>query len=221
MIKEMQAAIFDLDGVIVDTAKYHYLAWKRLANQRGFDFTESDNERLKGVSRMRSLEILLEIGGVGLVDEAAKQSMAEQKNGWYVEYINKMDATEILPGVVDYIRFIQGKGVKTALASASKNAPLILERLQITPLFDVVMDSATVRNPKPDPEIFIRAAKSLGIRPEYCVVFEDAEAGIEAAKRAGMASVGIGKPAILKEADMVVAGFQPLLALFPFQGKSR
>jgi beta-phosphoglucomutase len=172
MIKEMQAAIFDLDGVIVDTAKYHYLAWKRLANQRGFDFTESDNERLKGVSRMRSLEILLEIGGVSLLDEAAKQAMAEQKNGWYVEYINKMDATEILPGVVDYIRFIRGKGVKTALASASKNAPLILERVQISSLFDVVMDSATVHNPKPDPEIFTRAAESLGIRPEYCVVFE-------------------------------------------------
>src|SRR5689334_6816036 len=126
MIKEMQAAIFDLDGVIVDTAKYHYLAWKRLANQRGFDFTENDNERLKGVSRMRSLEILLEIGGVQLLDEAAKQSMAEQKNGWYVEYISKMEAEEILPGVVDYIRFIRGKGVKTALASASMNASLIL-----------------------------------------------------------------------------------------------
>jgi beta-phosphoglucomutase len=213
MIKEMQAAIFDLDGVIVDTAKYHYLAWKRLANQRGFDFTENDNERLKGVSRMRSLEILLEIGGVSLLDEDAKQSMAEQKNGWYVEYINKMEAEEILPGVVDYIRFIRGKGVKTALASASKNAPLILERLQISSLFDVVMDSAQMRNPKPDPEIFTRAAEELGVRPEYCVVFEDAEAGIEAAKRAGMGSVGVGKPGILKEADMVIAGFRQLIAV--------
>jgi beta-phosphoglucomutase len=214
MIREMRAAIFDLDGVIVDTAKYHYLAWKRLANEYGFDFTEVDNERLKGVSRMRSLEILLEIGGVNLLDEAAKQTMAEQKNSWYVEYINKMEAAEILPGAVDYIRFIQKKGIKTALASASRNASLILERLQITSLFDVVMDSATVRNPKPDPEIFTRAAENLGVGPEYCVVFEDAEAGIEAAKRAGMATVGIGKPTILREADMVIPGFQLLLALF-------
>lgn len=217
----MHAAIFDLDGVIVDTAKYHYLAWKRLANEYGFDFTVLDNERLKGVSRMRSLEILLEIGGVSPLDEAAKQTMAEQKNGWYVEYINKMEAAEILPGAVDYIRFIQRKGVKTALASASRNASLILERLQITSLFDVVMDSATVGNPKPDPEIFTRAAENLGVGPEYCVVFEDAEAGIEAAKRAGMASVGIGKSAILKDADMVIPGFQPFLALFLFEVKNR
>src|SRR5689334_1750473 len=212
MIREMRAAIFDLDGVIVDTAKYHYLAWKRLANDLGFDFTESDNERLKGVSRMRSLEILLEIGGL-TPDDAARQAMAEQKNAWYVEYIGKMQATEILPGVVDYIGFIQQKGVKTALASASKNAPLILERLRIAPLFDVVVDSAEVENPKPDPEIFRRAAESLGIRPENCVVFEDAEAGIQAAKRAGMGSVGVGKPEALKEADMVIAGFQQLLAV--------
>lgn len=212
MIKEMQAAIFDLDGVIVDTAKYHYLAWKRLANQLGFDFTEKDNERLKGVSRMRSLEILLEIGGLQ-ADEANRQAMAEQKNTWYVEYIGRMQASEILPGVVDYIGFIQQKGVKTALASASMNAPLILERLRIAPLFDVVVNSAEVLNPKPDPEIFTRAAESLGISPENCVVFEDAEAGVEAARRAGMGSVGVGRPEVLKEADMVIAGFPQLLAV--------
>src|SRR6188474_2528395 len=133
MIREMRAAIFDLDGVIVDTAKYHYLAWKRLANENGFDFDEADNERLKGVSRVRSLEILLEIGGVQ-ADVAARQRMAAEKNDWYVEYISKMDASELLPGSVEYIRFIRERGVKIALASASKNAPLILDLLGISPL---------------------------------------------------------------------------------------
>src|SRR6185369_2114118 len=123
MIREMRAAIFDLDGVIVATAKYHYLAWKRLANDLGFDFTETDNERLKGVSRVRSLEILLEIGGLTL-DEAGKTKIAAQKNDWYVDYISRMDESEILPGVVEYIKSIRAKGVKTAIGSASKNTPL-------------------------------------------------------------------------------------------------
>lgn len=214
MITVMQAAIFDLDGVIVDTAKYHYLAWRRLANQLGFDFTEHDNERLKGVSRVRSLEILLEIGGVE-ADEEARQSMAAQKNAWYVDYINNLDASEILPGAADYIRIIRKSGVKTAIASASKNAPLILERLQITPLFDAIIDGNMVRNTKPDPEVFLLAAEHLNVKPEHCVVFEDAEAGIEAARRAGMGAVGIGKPGQLKDADAVIAGLRQLLALFP------
>jgi len=135
MIREMRAAIFDLDGVIVDTAKYHYLAWKRLANDLSFDFTETDNERLKGVSRIRSLEILLEIGNVTLDDET-KSQLATRKNDWYVDYISHMDASEILPGAAEYLHYIRAKGVKTALGSASKNAPLILERLGISSLFD-------------------------------------------------------------------------------------
>src|SRR6185503_2594447 len=127
---EMRAAIFDLDGVIVDTATYHYLAWKRLANEHGFDFTEMDNERLKGVSRVRSLEILLEIGGLTL-DYTIQTQMATKKNEWYVEYISHMSASEILPGAVEYLKYIRAKGVKTAIGSASKNTPLILERLSI------------------------------------------------------------------------------------------
>ncbi len=153
MIREMRAAIFDLDGVIVDTAKYHYLAWKRLANENGFDFTEIDNERLKGVSRVRSLEILLEIGGL-TIDEAAKEKMAAQKNGWYIDYIQNMDASEILPGAVNYLESLRINGIKTALGSASKNAPLILERLGITGLFDPVVDGNNVHLGKPDPEVF-------------------------------------------------------------------
>lgn len=212
MINKMHAAIFDLDGVIVDTAKYHYLAWKRLANDLGFDFTETDNERLKGVSRVRSLEILLEIGGISL-DEAAKAEIAARKNEWYVDYISKMDASELLPGADDYLKLLRAKGVKTALGSASKNAPLILERLGITPLFDAIIDGNKVSKAKPDPEVFLRAADELCTPPANCVVFEDAEAGVEAALRAGMGVVGIGKSSTLKEADMLIDGLYQLVAL--------
>ncbi len=219
MIKEMRAAIFDLDGVIVDTAKYHYLAWKRLAQELGFDFTETDNERLKGVSRVRSLEILLEIGGLSFNDEA-KAQMAAKKNSWYVEYITQMDASEILPGAAEYLRLVRGRGVKTALGSASKNAPLILERLGIAPLFDAVIDGNSVSKAKPDPEVFLRGAEALGIPPASCVVFEDAEAGVEAALRAGMGVVGIGKPAVLKAADVVIGGLWQLVVLETSPAKS-
>lgn len=212
MIREMRAAIFDLDGVIVDTAKYHYQAWKRLAKDYGFDFTETDNERLKGVSRMRSLEILLEIGGLSL-DQSEKEKVAARKNAWYVDYIQHMDASEILPGAAEYLRNLRAKGIKTALGSASKNAPLILERLGISDLFDVVIDGNQVSQAKPDPEVFLRAADKLGIAPTSCVVFEDAKAGIEAALRADMGVVGIGKPTQLKDADIVLSGLWQLMVL--------
>ncbi|HLO29561.1 MAG TPA: beta-phosphoglucomutase [Anaerolineales bacterium] len=212
MIREMRAAIFDLDGVIVDTAKYHYLAWKRLAKAHGFDFTPVDNERLKGVSRGQSLAILLEIGGLS-VDEATKSKMAAQKNEWYVDYIRHMDASELLPGAVEYLHRIRLKGIKTALGSASKNAPLILERLGIAGLFDVIVDGNKVSQAKPDPEVFLRAAEELGISPVECVVFEDAEAGIQAAHRAGMGTVGIGSASTLQEAEVVIPGLAALVAL--------
>ncbi len=212
MIRKMHAAIFDLDGVIVDTAKYHYLAWKRLASECGFDFTEADNERLKGVSRARSLEILLEIGGLAF-DEAIKTQMAVRKNEWYVDYIHQMDVSELLPGAIDYLRRTRARGVKTALGSASKNAFLILDRLGISVLFDVIVDGTKVVKAKPDPEVFLHAADELGIPPANCVVFEDAEAGIEAAHRAGMGTVGIGSPSILKEADIVIPGLRELMII--------
>lgn len=214
MIHEMRAAIFDLDGVIVDTAKYHYLAWKRLANELGFDFTETDNERLKGVSRVRSLEILLEIGGLTL-DAEAKAQLAARKNDWYVDYIRQMDASEILPGAAEYLQRIREKGIKTALGSASKNAPLILERLGISSLFDVIVDGNVVSKAKPDPEVFLCAANQLGISPASCIVFEDAEAGVEAARRAGMRTVGIGKPDVLRDADVIIPGLFALEILLP------
>jgi len=212
MIHAMQAAIFDLDGVIVDTAKYHFLAWKRLAHEMGFDFSEKDNERLKGVSRDRSLEILLEIGGK-TVDAAARQALAERKNGWYVEYIQRMDRSELLAGTEQYLDKIRRLGIKTALGSASKNAPIIIDRLGIAPLFDTVIDGTQVTRAKPDPEVFQRAAAKLGILPQNCVVFEDAVAGIQAALRAGMGAVGIGKPGNLPEADVVIEGLYQLVIL--------
>ncbi|WP_294599729.1 beta-phosphoglucomutase [uncultured Rikenella sp.] len=208
----IRAAIFDLDGVIVDTAKYHYLAWRRLAGELGFDFSERDNERLKGVSRMRSLDILLEVGGFGADAFTAdrKEEMAARKNGWYVEYISRMTPDEILPGVLSFLEEVRADGVRTALGSASKNTGIILGRLGIGELFDEVVDGTMVSRTKPDPEVFLTCASMLGggILPAECVVFEDAEAGIEAARAAGMYSVGIGSPDILRKADLVVLGFE-------------
>ncbi len=210
MKDSIKGALFDLDGVIVDTAKYHYLAWKRLAAELGFDFTEEHNERLKGVSRMRSLEILLSVGGISSSKEEM-QAMAEKKNNWYVEYIKKMDESEILKGAREYLLKLKGKGIKIALGSASRNAPLILQNLGIADLFDAIIDGNKVSNAKPDPEVFLLGAKALGLEPSDCVVYEDAEAGIEAARRAGMGTVGIGKREVLKDADMVVNGLYELL----------
>ncbi len=199
----IELAIFDLDGVIVDTAKYHYLAWKRLAAELGFFFSEEHNERLKGVSRMRSLEILLEVGGIEKSPEE-KEELAARKNEWYVEYITQMDESEILPGALAFLQEAKQAGVKIALGSASKNARLILDRLGLTDLFDCIVDGTVVSKAKPDPEVFSRAAEDLNIAPNKCVVFEDAFAGIEAGRRAGMYTIGVGDPEILHEAHLVI-----------------
>ena len=205
-----QGAIFDLDGVIVDTAKYHYLAWRELALQLGFDFTKADNERLKGVSRMRSLEILLEIGGIRMPEER-KLELAARKNARYVAYISALDGSELLPGAKEYLTQLRDTGVRIALGSASKNAPLILDRLNITGLFDVIVDGNKTSKAKPDPEVFLIACRELGLEPEQCVVFEDAAAGVQAAKAAGMRVIGIGSPGQLEEADRVIGGLHEML----------
>ncbi|PYG88244.1 beta-phosphoglucomutase [Ruminiclostridium sufflavum DSM 19573] len=205
-MSEYKTAIFDLDGVIVDTAKYHYLAWKCLADELGFEFTEHDNERLKGISRRKSLEILLDIGGMRL-DEKTKITLSEKKNGWYVAFIKNISSKEILPGVIDFIKEIRSLGIKISLGSASKNARLILQNIGMTEYFDAIVDGNCVLKAKPDPEVFIAAAGRLGSERRECVVFEDAEAGIEAAKSAGMYAVGIGRRDILEKADIVVGGF--------------
>ncbi|WP_246249171.1 beta-phosphoglucomutase [Tenuifilum thalassicum] len=203
MMNSIKACIFDLDGVVVDTAKYHYLAWKRLANELGFEFTEQHNERLKGVSRMRSLEILLEVGGISLPDNEMEK-LASKKNAWYVEYIQKMTPSEILPGAKELLEELRSNGIKLSLGSASKNSPLILERIGLKNHFDAIVDGNSVTIAKPAPDIFLTAANKLGVEPEECVVFEDAEAGIEAAINAKMRTVGIGNPQILNRADVVV-----------------
>ncbi|ULO09104.1 beta-phosphoglucomutase [Paenibacillus sp. 19GGS1-52] len=212
MLQTMKGAIFDLDGVIVDTAKYHYLAWAKLADELGFAFTEEHNERLKGVSRMRSLDILLEVGGQNFSDED-KLTMADKKNKLYVEYISTLNESELLPGVKEYLIELRAHGVGIALGSASKNAVFILDKLNIAELFDVIVDGNKVTRAKPDPEVFLIACTELGLQPVDCVVFEDAEAGVQAAIAAGMQVVGIGRPEILKDADLVVAGLHVLEGL--------
>lgn len=199
----IQACIFDLDGVIVDTAVYHYQAWKRLANELGFDFTEAQNERLKGISRIRSLELILEWGGIHKT-AAEQQELATRKNDWYVSMINKMTPEEILPGAKEFLEQVRSAGLKTALGSASKNSSTILERTGLLPLFDVIVDGNSVTASKPDPEVFLKCAAALGVAPVHCVVFEDAIAGIEAARAAGMEAVGIGDSTTLTGADAVV-----------------
>lgn len=198
--------IFDLDGVIVDTAKYHYLAWKRLANQLGFFFSEENNERLKGVSRMASLEILLEVGGLTF-DEETKLALATRKNQWYLEYITAMKEDEVLPGAKKFIESVRAAGLKVALGSASRNALTILNGLKLTAYFDAIIDGNKVSKAKPDPEVFLLAAQELGISPDNCVVFEDAKAGVEAAKRAGMKCIGVGTSTELSAADIIIPGF--------------
>lgn len=201
-----KACLFDLDGVIVDTAKYHFIAWAELANELGFEFTEEHNERLKGVSRMTSLDILLEIGGVEISPEK-KLTLAEQKNTRYVSYIEKMKPDEILPGVIEFLTELKNAGIKTAIGSASKNAPMILDRLKLTGYFDAIIDGNKVNHAKPDPEVFLKGAEAVGVLPAECIVFEDAAAGVEAAINGGMKCVGIGTKKNLPKAHIVVPGF--------------
>ncbi|MCL3779876.1 beta-phosphoglucomutase [Prolixibacteraceae bacterium JC049] len=205
----IKACLFDLDGVVVDTAKYHYVAWKELANELGFEFTEEHNERLKGVSRMTSLDILLEIGGVELSD-AEKEAMAQKKNDHYVSLISKMTPDEILPGVEAFFQTIKEAGLKIALGSASKNAPTILKQINMEHYFDAIVDGNSITNAKPDPEVFLRGAELVGVDPSECVVFEDAQAGVEAAKAGGMFCIGVGEESVLKQADFVIATFNEM-----------
>lgn len=200
----IKAVIFDLDGVIVDTAHYHYIAWKRLASEFNINLTPQENELLKGVSRMRSLEIILELGNIHL-DQAEMERLADKKNKWFVEYIESIRPEEIFPGVKEFIQSLRQAGIKVALASSSKNAPRVIELLGISKEFDAIVDGTMVIQSKPHPEIFLLAAKKLGISPADCVVFEDAEAGVEAAVAAGMKCVGVGAEAQLGKANRVIA----------------
>jgi beta-phosphoglucomutase len=209
MAAELKGCIFDLDGVIVDTARYHFLAWKRLAEELGFEFTEKENEMLKGVSRMTSLDILLAAGKIEK-DSAEKERLAVKKNEWYINYIRKLTPSDILPGAVELLDEMHSHGIKCAVGSASKNARLILDRLRITDRFDAIIDGTRVESAKPDPEVFVMAAREMGLRYDEVIVFEDAVAGVEAANRAGMKCIGVGKPETLRKATTVVPDLSEL-----------
>ncbi|MBW1617395.1 MULTISPECIES: beta-phosphoglucomutase [Empedobacter] len=211
-----KAFIFDLDGVIVDTAKYHYLAWKKLANNLNIDFTHEHNELLKGVSRVRSLEIILGLGNVEASDEQ-KNEWLIQKNKEYLEYIDKMDDSEILPGVMDVLNFLKENNQPIILGSASKNARPILEKVNILNYFDDIVDGNDVSNAKPDPEVFIVGAKKANQTNENSIVFEDSVAGIEAANVAGMTSIGIGEDSVLNEAKYNFKNFTEISEDFLFE----
>jgi beta-phosphoglucomutase len=198
--------LFDLDGVLVDTAQYHFLAWQRMAAELGIHFGEAENEQLKGVSRAESLNRILAWGGKSLSD-AEKQHWMTLKNDWYLELVRGMPADDYLPGAHEFLSASRAAGIKVALGSASKNAPLILERLGWIPLFDALVDGNVVTASKPDPEVFLEGARRLGLKPEECVVFEDSEAGVEAARRGGMKVVGIGHGL---DADLLVSGLDQL-----------
>jgi beta-phosphoglucomutase len=201
-----KAFIFDLDGVIVDTAKYHYLAWKKIANDLAIDFTHEHNELLKGVSRVRSLDIILDLGKIEASQED-KDKWLFEKNENYLSYLVDMDDSEILPGVLPILKYLKEKKQLIALGSASKNARPILEKTGTLDYFDAIVDGNDVSNAKPDPEVFLLAAKLLGIKPEDSIVFEDSVAGIQAANIGGMVSVGIGEASTLHEAKHLFKDF--------------
>jgi len=208
-MKMHKGFIFDLDGVIVDTAKFHYLAWRKLANNFGFDITEDQNEQLKGISRVKSLEIILEWGKVNLSQDEFMEQMA-LKNDNYLSYISTMTKKDLLPGVSNVIDYLSENNIPFALGSASKNARIILEKTGLIQKFDAVVDGNDVTKAKPNPEVFLIAASQLKIEPENCIVFEDSVAGIQAANAAEMISVGIGEKDILNEADFIFSDFNEI-----------
>lgn len=198
--------IFDLDGVIVDTAKYHFLAWRKLAENIGVSFTEKENEQLKGISRLKSLEKILEWGNKTISEEDFMELMA-LKNDDYLTYINKMNKEEILPDVERVLNYLIQKKQGIALGSASKNATTILEKVSLYKKFEAIVDGNDVIKGKPNPEVFLKAAQALNLEPNQCIVFEDSVAGIQAANCAGMISIGIGNQSVLNEADFVFKDF--------------
>lgn len=206
MKNTIKACIFDLDGVIVDTAKFHFLAWRRLANELGFDFTEVENEKLKGVSRMGSLELILQWGGIE-VDEATKKELADKKNTWYVAYLQDMNESDILEGVQAFLEDLKQRGIRRGLGSASKNAVTVVEKIGLLEEFEVIIDGYKATKSKPDPQVFAMGADAMGVPHHECIVFEDAASGIEAALNGGFYAVGIGSPENLGHAHLVIPNF--------------
>ncbi|NNF23110.1 MAG: beta-phosphoglucomutase [Saprospiraceae bacterium] len=205
----INACIFDLDGVLVDTARYHFLSWRKLASELHFTIEDEIEEQLKGISRMDSLEIILENGGYQASLEE-KVEFARLKNEWYLDSINHMDEHETLPGVNDFLDELKKNNIGMAVGSASKNALTIIDKVHLDQYFKIIVDGNMVSKTKPDPEVFLTAAKSLDVKPENCIVFEDSYKGIEAANSGGFYSVGVGLESNLPNADFVIPGFNNL-----------
>ena len=205
----VEAAIFDLDGVICDTAKYHFIAWKRLANEFGIDFDEEFNETLKGISRVGSLERILAHGSKE-ISKADFDAALIRKNEWYLDLISHMNPKEALPGVFEFLDQLVDQNIKMAIGSASKNAPMIIEKLGMNKYFPVIIDGNQVVHGKPDPEVFLKGAEALGVTPQKSIVFEDSVAGIQAANAGGFRSIGIGTEEALSEADLCILGFEKI-----------
>jgi len=198
-----KACIFDLDGVIIDTAQFHFLSWKRIADELEVTFTIADNEKLKGVGRMQSLEAILSMGNL-VIEESEKKKLTDRKNDWFIEFVNKIQPEDIFPGVIEVFNVLKKNSIAIALGSSSKNAQLVIDRLQIRSYFDVIVDGLDIQNTKPNPEVFLKAAKLLNIPAIDCIVVEDAQAGVEAALRAGMKCIGIGTKEKLRNANLVL-----------------
>ena len=197
---EWKGAIFDLDGVIVNTSRFHFLAWQKMADLLGFSLDAGYKPQLDGVSRMDALDIVLKAGDITCGEEA-KRRLADQKNEMYLDLIQSLSEKDLLPGAKELIGALKQKEILVALGSASKNAEFFLKQTGIKDQFDAVVDGRLVSRAKPDPEVFLLAAQELGLKPSECVVFEDAKVGVEAANAAGMSSFGIGDRENLKEAD--------------------
>ena len=211
---DVKGIIFDLDGVIVSTDRCHYLAWKSIAGEMGIRFDEGINNRLRGVSRMDSLDIVLEnYHGPALTPEE-KTALAERKNDRYRQLLQEMTPASVSPAARRTLAELRGRGYRLAIGSSSKNAKTILERVGLLDAFDAISDGTGITRSKPDPEVFLKAAEFLGVEPEQCAVVEDAYAGIDAARAAGMTAVGIGGAAACARADYRISALEELLALF-------
>ena len=202
----IKACLFDLDGVIVDTAQFHFIAWRRLANELGFDFSAKDNEKLKGVGRMESLDLILSWGGIELSQEE-KETWAAKKNEWYRAYLKDMSPDDILEGFMPFLEDLEQKNIRIGLGSASKNARTVMEQIQLLDRFEVIIDGTKTTRSKPDPQVFQLGAEALGFQPAECIVFEDAASGIEAALNGGFQAVGVGEPENLSKAHLVIPNF--------------
>ena len=199
-------ALFDLDGVIVDTANYHFLAWKKIASNFGFELSKENNEKLKGVSRTKCLNIILELSNFDL-NENSFNYYLKKKNEIYLDYIKNINSENILPGILKTLNYLKEKNIMIGIGSASKNARFIIEKLKIVPFFDVIVDGNQIVNSKPDPEVFLKGSKALGVLPENCVVFEDSDSGIQAAKAAKMTAIAIGTSEKFSNYDFCFTNF--------------